>query len=446
MVMYKESEALTVYQHLLDQTPTGPRIIEMGADKTCKCYVLPRSSINEMGKEYQELKQPCMYILLGKDVDGRPMAYIGKSKDFTDREKDHEIKRKFWDKALVFISRANNIYTSEIDYLEHLAQKEAGEAGSYKLDNVKKEPEPGIQPTKKQEMTRFFRDIVFLTRIYGCTIFDPLEDSAPPKDEPKDDDKEKANVWLIPSKKRRFDLEGCFAAYGEVYWTMTNNYKQMKKGDRGYVYSAEPDKAILYSIEVLDSHLPYTPMMDKDNQFSRVPIDAKKRMKTEFAHVKLICKLDKEPLKLKCLEENSLNGAPQSAMMISQEKYQKIFDYIENHAKPFVEKEINLIPCTLNRNSVANGIFNPDTNELTVLKGSKINPNNLPNLKDVAREKRKKLMDDFAKIKNGEMILQKDISFDSPSGAAKFCIGGSADGWESWVDNDRKPIEKYRKK
>lgn len=28
--MYNESEALTVYQHLLDQTPTGPRIIEMG--------------------------------------------------------------------------------------------------------------------------------------------------------------------------------------------------------------------------------------------------------------------------------------------------------------------------------------------------------------------------------------------------------------------------------
>lgn len=443
--MYNESEALTVYQHLLDQTPTGPRIIEMGADKTCKCYVLPRSSIADMVKEYRELRQHCIYILLGKDAEGRPMAYIGESKDFSDREKDHEIKKKFWDKAMVFVSRADNIYQSEIDYLEHLAQKTASEAGSYILDNSRIEQEPGIQPTKKQEMTRFFKDIVFLTRIYGCTLFDPSEAPIPPKEESKPAEVSKPNVWIIPSKKKKFDLEGCFAAFGEVYWTMTNNYKQMKKGDRGYIYSAEPDKAILYSIEVLDSHLPYSPMMDKDNQFSKVPIDIKKRVKTEFAHIKLINKLEKDPLKLKCLEENSLNGAPQSAMIISQEKYQKIFDYIESHAKPYVEDKVNLIPCRLKRNSDANGLFNPDTNELTILKGSKINPGELPNLKDAARMKRNKLMEEYAKCINGEMILQQDVSFDSPSGAAKFCIGGAADGWESWLDNAGKPIKVYRK-
>lgn len=443
--MYNESEALTVYQHLLDQTPTGPRIIEMGADKTCKCYVLPRSAINDMGKEYKELKQPCIYVLLGKDGDGRPMAYIGKSKDFTDREKDHEIKRQFWNKALVFVSRANNIYSSEIEYLEHLALKKADEAGSYILDNVKKEPEPGIQPTKKQEMNRFFKDIVFLTRIYGCTIFDTAETTTPPKEDPKPDDDNKPNVWIIPSKKRRFDLEGCFATYGEVYWTMTNNYKQMKKGDRGYVYSADPDKAILYSVEVLESHLPYSPILDKDNQFSKVKIDMKKRAKSEFALIKLVSKLQREPLSLHCLEEHSLNGAPQSAMMISQEKYQAILDYIESSAKPYVEENTKLIPCSLRRNSDAKGLFNPDTSEVTVLKGSKINPEPLPNLKEAARKTRKKQIAECAKKKGGEMIVQKDITFDTPSGAAKFCVGGSADGWELWIDNDGKPIKVYRK-
>ena len=443
--MYNESEALTVYQHLLDQTPTGPRIIEMGADKTCKCYVLPRTSINDMAKEYKELKQPCIYILLGKDSDGRPMAYIGKSKDFTDREKDHEIKRQFWNKALVFVSRANNIYSSEIEYLEHLAQKKAGEAGSYKLDNVKKEPEPGIQPTKKQEMNRFFKDIVFLTRIYGCTIFDASDTPIPPKDEPKPDDENKPNVWIIPSRKSRFDLEGCFAEFGEVYWTMTNNYKQMKKGDRGYVYSADPDKAILYSVEVLDSHMPYSPIIDKDNKFSKVKIDMSKRAKSEFALIKLVNKLQREPLSLQCLEEHSLNGAPQSAMMISQDKYQAIFDYIEANAKPYVEEGTKLIPCSLRRNSDAKGLFNPETSEVTVLKGSKINPEPLPNLKDAARETRKKQIAECAKKKDGELIVQKDITFNTPSGAAKFCVGGSADGWELWIDNDGKPIKVYRK-
>jgi len=443
--MYNESEALTVYQHLLDQTPTGPRIIEMGADKTCKCYVLPRNSIADMVKEYKELRQHCIYILLGKDADGRSMAYIGESKDFSDREKDHEIKKKFWDKAMVFVSRADNIYQSEIDYLEHLAQKTASEAGSYKLDNSRIEQEPGIQPTKKQEMTRFFKDIVFLTRIYGCTLFDPSNTDIPPKDEAIPDE-EKPNVWIIPSNKRRFDLEGCFAKFGEVYWTMNNNYKQMKKGDKGYVYSADPDKAILYSVEVLDSHLPYSPIMDKDNQFSKVPIDKKKRVGTEFAHIKLVSKLLREPLALQSLEEHSLNGAPQSAMMISQEKFQKLFDYIESNAKPYVEEKVNLIPCFLTRSSNAQGLFNPETIEITVLKGSKINPDHLPNLKNAARETRKKQMAEYTKKKDGEVIVQKDITFDTPSGAAKFCIGGAADGWESWKDGEGKPIKVYRKK
>lgn len=443
--MYNESEALTVYQHLLDQTPTGPRIIEMGADKTCKCYVLPRNSIADMVKEYKELRQHCIYILLGKDADGGPMAYIGESKDFSDREKVHEIKKKFWDKAMVFVSRADNIYQSEIDYLEHLAQKAASEAGNYKLDNSRIEQEPGIQPTKKQEMTRFFKDIVFLTRIYGCTLFDPSDTPIPSKDEPKPDEDDKPNVWIIPSKKRRFDLEGCFAKYGDVYWTMTNNYKQMKKGDRGYVYSADPDKAILYSVEVLDSHLPYAPMMDKDNEFSRVPVDKKKREEIEFAHIKLVNKLQREPLTLQHLEDNSLNGAPQSAMIISQEKFQKLLDYIESNAKPFFDEKENLIPCFLTRNANAKGLFNPETIEVTVLKGSKINPDHLPNLKGAARETREKYMAECTKKKGGEVIVQKDITFITPSGAAKFCIGGAADGWDVWRDSDGKPIMVYRK-
>lgn len=443
--MYNESEALTVYQHLLDQTPTGPRIIEMGADKTCKCYVLPRNSIADMVKEYKELRQHCIYILLGKDAEGRPMAYIGESKDFSDREKDHEIKKKFWDKAMVFVSRADNIYQSEIDYLEHLAQKTVSEAGIYVLDNSRIEQEPGIQPTKKQEMTRFFKDIVFLTRIYGCTLFDPSNAEIPPKDGLKPEEEDKTNIWIIPSNKRRFDLEGCFAKFGEVYWTMNNNYKQMKKGDRGYVYSADPDKAILYSVEVLDSHLPYTPIMDKDNEFSRVPIDKKKRAEMKFAHIKLVCKLQREPLTLQRLEKNSLNGAPQSAMMISQEKFQKLFDYIDSNAKPYVEEKVNLIPCFLTRSANAHGLFNPETIEVKVLKGSKINPDLLPNLKDAARETRKKQMKEYTKKIDGEVIVQKDITFATPSGAAKFCIGGAADGWDAWRDREGKPIMVYRK-
>ena len=80
------------------------------------------------------------------------------------------------------------------------------------------------------------------------------------------------------------------------------------------------------------------------------------------------------------------------------------------------------------------------------MKGSKINPSHLPNLKDVARKKRDEMAKKFARKEGNYLVLKEDILFDSPSGAAKFCIGGAADGWISWIDNEGRTIKAYRKK
>lgn len=448
--MYKQTDAIAISQYLLDQTNEGPRIMEFGLGNSCKCYVMPRDTISDMVAEYDELRRYCIYILLGEDDEGRPMAYIGESKDFSDREKTHNLTKKFWNKALVFISTANDLYQSEIDYLEHLAQKTAKEAGSMKLDNKRIEPEPDINPVVKGHLNKFFKNIMLLTLNYGCPLFEKRKQPVPPSgDEGSGNDagqseEDKPNVWLLPSKKSRFDLEGCFAAYGEVFWTMTGNFKQMKKGDTGYVYSSEPDKAIIYSFEVIDCHLPYSPMMDKDSRFSKQPVDMAKRREQKFTLIRMTGKISNKVLTLEKLMKHSLNGAPQGAMVLSQEKYRELLDYVIQNFKPGPEED--LIPCSITRNSDAKGLFNPVTETLTVLKGSKINPGHLPNLKDVARKKRDEMTKKFARKEGDYLVLKEDILFDSPSGAAKFCIGGAADGWISWTDNEGRTIKAYRKK
>lgn len=286
--MYKQTDAIAISQYLLDQTIEGPRIMEFGLGNSCKCYVMPRDTISEMVSEYEELRRYCIYILLGEDDEGTPIAYIGESKDFSDREKTHNLTKKFWNKALVFISTANDIYQSEIDYLEHLAQKTAKEAGFMKLDNKRIEPEPDINPVVKGHLNKFFKNIMLLTRMYGCLLFEK-------PGEPKQDKK-------------------------------------------------------------------------------------------------------------------------------------------------------NLIFCTLARNSSANGLLDPDTGAVIVLKGSNINPKNLPNLKGSALEKRLEMIKKYAKKDGETLVLKQDVTFESPSGAAKFCIGGAADGWISWIDNEGRPINVYRKK
>lgn len=448
--MYKQTDAIAISQYLLDQTNEGPRIMEFGLGNSCKCYVMPRDTISDMVAEYDELRRYCIYILLGEDDEGRPMAYIGESKDFSDREKTHNLTKKFWNKALVFISTANDLYQSEIDYLEHLAQKTAKEAGSMKLDNKRIEPEPDINPVVKGHLNKFFKNIMLLTLNYGCPLFEkrkqpvPLSGDEGSGNDAGQSEEDKPNVWLLPSKKSRFDLEGCFAAYGEVFWTMTSNFKQMKKGDTGYVYSSEPDKAIIYSFEVIDCHLPYSPMMDKDSRFSKQPVDMAKRREQKFTLIRMTGKISNKVLTLEKLMKHSLNGAPQGAMVLSQEKYRELLDYVIQNFKPGPEED--LIPCSITRNSDAKGLFNPVTETLTVLKGSKINPGHLPNLKDVARKKRDEMTKKFARKEGDYLVLKEDILFDSPSGAAKFCIGGAADGWISWTDNEGRTIKAYRKK
>ena len=164
--------SLTVHTKLLDQTLEGARIIDMGSTKTCQCFVLPREEVTEVGKKYPSLKQYAFYLLLGKDKVGKPMAYIGQPNDFTNRVIDHKAKKDFWDKALVFVSKADEIYSSEVQYLEYLGWRKAKDANNYIIENTKDILEPGLSPDKKNDMELFFDEIQFLTQFYGCDVFD----------------------------------------------------------------------------------------------------------------------------------------------------------------------------------------------------------------------------------------------------------------------------------
>lgn len=166
---------LTVYTKLLDKTLDGARIIDMGSTKSCECYVLPRDMVTDVGKKQERLHQYGFYILLGKDKKHNPMAYIGQTNDFVTRAADHKQKKEFWDIALVFVSKSNEIFAGEVLYLEYLGWKSAMEAGNYVIENTKELNKPSLSADKKNEMELFFEDIQFLTRFYGCRVFDRPE-------------------------------------------------------------------------------------------------------------------------------------------------------------------------------------------------------------------------------------------------------------------------------
>ena len=162
---------------LLDGSLDGPRKVDMGVSRNCIMFVIPRENITEVTDDTL-LHQHCFYILLGKDDTGGPKAYIGQSYDFTARVRDHLVKKDFWNAALVFVSKTDEIFQSEVAFLEYLGITTALKIGNYNLDENKQVPKkPRISSSQESAMELFFRDIMLLTRFYNdCRLF---EDAAP---------------------------------------------------------------------------------------------------------------------------------------------------------------------------------------------------------------------------------------------------------------------------
>ena len=108
-------------------------------------------------------------------------------------------------------------------------------------------------------------------------------------------------------------------------------------------------------------------------------------------------------------------------------------------------KSSGLISCVLTRNANAKGVFDTATQTLTVLKGSTINPGCVDKIKPATKVTRDAQVAKFAERRGNELVVVRDAVFDSPSGAAVFCVGGSANGWIEWKDENNNMLDIYRK-
>ena len=111
--------------------------------------------------------------------------------------------------------------------------------------------------------------------------------------------------------------------------------------------------------------------------------------------------------------------------------------------KPTTQKT-TLVKCQLTRKANAQGLFDTSDQSLTVLKGSKVNPGHLDKFKEANKKTRNRQLVEYTEDINGERIVKADVRFDTPSGAAVFCIGGSANGWDAWKDENGRELNEYR--
>lgn len=138
-------------------------------------YVCHSSPANVRGKCQLrlQLEQPAFYILLGgEDFASLPQAYIGQTENFKERVKSHEIKKDFWNTALVFIAKDNSLTRADVQFLEANAIKKAKKVKTYSLTENKNQPTPpNLPPHLRDSAAEFMEDIELLTTFIGCRIF-----------------------------------------------------------------------------------------------------------------------------------------------------------------------------------------------------------------------------------------------------------------------------------
>lgn len=161
----------TVTTYLIDGDPKGTQYAFI-SNKICQMYVVPRSNLYYLN-EQEKLQKPAFYILVGEDETTKPQAYIGETENFRERVKDHENKKSFWQKALIFVSKDADMTKVDVQYIEHKAITEAKKSNTFTLNENKQVPKvPNLPEYQRDTMDEFFEDIKFLASFIGCNIFE----------------------------------------------------------------------------------------------------------------------------------------------------------------------------------------------------------------------------------------------------------------------------------
>ncbi len=146
-----------------------------------------------------------------------------------------------------------------------------------------------------------------------------------------------SKVWLICYDKSQFDVDGCFKKLGQIYWHYVPSLIGLKRGDVAYLYSAHPDSAIRYKVEIIADHLSYDKKMDIEDEFSKSTTNSDDAGKLFFLS-KLIAETKSKDLSYKQLKRLNLVGKRVTHTQISQEKYKALLRHIEEHFNDVVPR------------------------------------------------------------------------------------------------------------
>ena len=164
----------TIKIFLIDGEPNGRMSCEL-SNWSGKAYKIPRIKIKEC-TDREDLKSTGVYLLFGKDEESRDQVYIGEAESILKRLNQQLTQKDFWNEAIVFISKDENLNKAHIKYLENRLHDIAKSANRYKVDNSIIPTQSLISESDRAEMEEFIEYIKMLVNTLGHKVFDEKRD------------------------------------------------------------------------------------------------------------------------------------------------------------------------------------------------------------------------------------------------------------------------------
>lgn len=160
----------TIKIFLIDGDPNGRMTCEL-SNWTGKVYKIPRIKIKDC-TDRDDLKNTGIYLLFGKDDEGKDLVYIGEAESILKRLNQQLTQKEFWNETIVFISKDENLNKAHIKYLENRLYEIAKNANRYRIENSVIPTQSSISESDTAEMEEFIENIKMLTNTLGHKVFE----------------------------------------------------------------------------------------------------------------------------------------------------------------------------------------------------------------------------------------------------------------------------------
>lgn len=160
----------TIKIFLIDGEPNGRMSCEL-SNWSGKAYKIPRIKIKDCS-DRADLTSTGVYLLFGKDDSGKDKVYIGEAESILKRLNQQLTQKDFWNEAIIFISKDENLNKAHIKYLENRLHDIAKSANRYIVDNYIIPTQSSISESDRAEMEEFIENIKMLVNTLGHKVFD----------------------------------------------------------------------------------------------------------------------------------------------------------------------------------------------------------------------------------------------------------------------------------